>query len=170
MSIVRTVQLRTTNSPLIAFVDRLARGELDLDAPYQRGSVWGDERKAALVRSLTMGLPVGSIFISDRPFPEHYTVIDGKQRILAVSDWVQDRLRVPREWFPEDMVDVGPHWTNLVFSDLNDRGRRLWTNQAHAQVYWSDFKGIREEIEAQESELFDLINFGGVPQGESDHE
>lgn len=169
MSIVRTVQLRTTNSPLVAFVDRFKKGELNLDAPYQRGEVWGEERKIALIKSLTMGLPIGSIYISDRPFPEHYTVIDGKQRILALVDWIDGALRVPREWFPDDLIGVGITYEDVSFNGLSEKGRRLWTNQAHAQVYWSDFKGTSEKIEAQESELFDLINFGGVPQGESDH-
>jgi hypothetical protein len=167
-SIVRTVSLRTTNSPLAPFVHRLTKGELNVDPACQRGRVWGSDRKIALIRSLTMGLPIGSIFIDDRPFPEYPAVIDGKQRILAVADWMGNRLRVPRDWFDDDLVSVGDHYEYVTFDDLSEKGRRMWENQAHAQVYWSDFKGSLEEIEAQELELFMLINFGGVAQGESD--
>ena len=40
------------------------RGEwMDLNAPYQRGSVWTLDMRRNLIKSLLMGLPVGSIIV-----------------------------------------------------------------------------------------------------------
>lgn len=167
--IVRSVSLRTTNSPLASFVDRMDKGEVILDPPYQRGSVWGVERQRNLIRSLTMGLPIGAIFVNDRPFPDGWAIIDGKQRLEAVASWLHGDLTVPRDWFPAEHVLQlpNPRGDDMVsFNDLTLKGQRSWDMNAAVAVYWADFKG--STMVAQEAELFDLVNFGGVPQGDSD--
>lgn len=163
---MRELHLHSTNSPLSSLVSWLQEGKLDADPPYQRGSVWGTERSLALIKSVTIGLPIGCMFISERPFPGWPVVIDGKQRLLTLRGWMESKLMVPRDWFAEDDLDIRGDYVS--FEMLSDRGRRRWENQALVQVYWSSFRGSLEEIERQEKELFDLINFGGVPQGESD--
>jgi hypothetical protein len=140
----------------------LQKGELNIDPPYQRGSVWGSERSVALIESLT----IGSIFLNERPYPEWPVVIDGKQRLLTARGWEESKLIVPSKWFEPVELGVSGDWVR--FNELSEIGQRRWRNGAHVQVYWSKFPGTLEEIEAQERRLFDLINFGGVPQGESD--
>lgn len=158
--------MRTTNSPITSLVRKLQEDKLNIDPPYQRGSVWGMDRKIALIKSMTIGLPIGSIFLDNRPFPEWPAVIDGKQRILAVLDWFEDRVFVPSAWF-EDR-EIGTYAELVSYGALSDIGRRRWENHSLVQVYWSNFRGTKSQIEVQEQALFDLINFGGVPQGESD--
>lgn len=163
---MRELRLSPTNSPLESLIWSLQKEELNIDPPYQRGAVWGSDRCVALIESLTIGLPIGSIFISERPYPEWPVVIDGKQRLLAVRGWIEDKLWVPRRLFEEQ--ELALRGEIVSFSGLSDVGQRRWRNGSHVQVYWSRFQGTLEEIEAQERRLFDLINFGGVPQGESD--
>jgi hypothetical protein len=74
---------------------------LDLNPPYQRGSVWGVERKRNLIRSLLMGLPIGAVFLNSRHIMQPDRVVDGKQRIEAILDFLGDGLAVPAEWFAE---------------------------------------------------------------------
>lgn len=163
---MRELHLSSTNSPLESLVRSLQREQLNIDPPYQRGSVWGSERCLALIESLTIGLPIGSIFVNERPLPEWPTVIDGKQRLLTAKGWMEDQLVVPTQWFDPVELDVLGEWVR--FSELSHVGQRRWCNYAHVQVYWSRFRGSLVEIEEQEQRLFDLINFGGVPKGESD--
>lgn len=147
-------------------------GDLDLDAPYQRGHVWCEERQRNLIRSLTMGLSTAAIFINRRDHERPAVVIDGKQRITAVTRWLDGDLRVPAAWFPGDDADppiVEPgcgEW--VAFGDLARAGRLLWRTNATVAVYWTRFTG--PDAEDRERELFDLINYGGVPQGESDRD
>jgi len=95
----------------------------DLDAPYQRGSVWTEQQRN-LIKSLYMGLPVGSVVISrlSERAARPYRVVDGKQRILAVRAWCSGQLAVPAGWFrPGDLADdshygqddVMVSWTDL---------------------------------------------------------
>lgn len=167
--LLRALQLRTTNTPIDSLVDRVRRGQLLLDPPYQRGAVWGKERKVNLIRSVTMGLPIGAIYINDRRYPDEPVVIDGKQRLLAILDFIEGRVLVPAEWFPRDCLDpelpvrVG---AEVSYLGLSAKGRRVWENTGAVATYWADFHG--SDREERERELFDLINFGGVPQGEAD--
>lgn len=130
-----------------------------LDPPYQRGDVWGNKRRVNLIRSLLLGVPIPSIVINDR-FAAGWdnelfcVVIDGKQRITTILMWFQDKLAVPGEWF--DLTG------EVLFSQLSLPLQRYFRQHpipfCEAQL---------PSLEA-EQEVFDLINFGGVPQGETD--
>jgi hypothetical protein len=139
---------------------------LVLDPPYQRGSVWGTRRRINLLRSLLLGIPVGSIFLNVRPDDEMTTVVvDGKQRIETIRDFYANAFAIPASWFrPEEIVTTedtadGPY---VRYEGLTETGRRrIWRCSITTQR--TDLRTV-----AEEAALFDLINFGGVPQGDSD--
>lgn len=73
----------------------------DLDAPYQRDSVWTDAQRRNLIRSLTFGIPIGSILVAQTDDADKmYRVVDGKQRIETIRAFTEDRFAVPARWFP----------------------------------------------------------------------
>jgi hypothetical protein len=139
---------------------------LVLDASYQRGSVWGLQRKQNLIRSLLLGIPVGNIFINVRPDAAmSHVVVDGKQRIEAVKDFYADGYAIPVSWFPSEDVQMaeetedGPY---VRYSGLTVRGqRRMWRCSITTQR--TDLATV-----AEEKALFDLINHGGLSQGDTD--
>ena len=131
-----------------------------LNAPYQRGDVWGRIRRRNLIKSIVLGIPIPSIVINDRAsagWDEMVScaVIDGKQRITTILMFLEDQLNVPGEWFGLDR-------DSLVFSELPIAERRRFR-----RLPISFCEGQLPSLEA-EREVFELINFGGVPQGESD--
>jgi hypothetical protein len=134
---------------------------LDLNPPYQRGSVWGVTRKRNLIRSLLMGLPIGAVFLNSRDIMQPDRVVDGKQRIEAILDFLGGALRVPAEWFvAEDLVsDI---WGDAYYSDLTLPAQRRFRS-ATVATYQTKLR-----TEAEERELFLLINYGGVAQGDVD--
>ena len=89
-------------------VGDIADGEIDLEPPYQRGPVWTEDQRIALIRSWLTGLPTGALALSTRDTPrwarangDVYTtnkairaVIDGKQRLLAAQAWFADEAAV----------------------------------------------------------------------------
>ncbi len=168
-------QLRPYNRTLDHFVSLTERERLDFDPPYQRGDVWGTERRQNLIRSLILGVPIGSIVINSRfnagweiiegrtPF---YAIIDGKQRVSAMLAWMRGDLLVPASWFPADDVletvdtEDGPY----VTVDMLRHGVRRWSNQPVPTL-----EAVVPDL-AGEQEIFNLINFGGVAQGDSDLE
>lgn len=162
------------NSPISRFTYENALDDYDLNPSYQRGHVWGVERKRNLIKSMLMGLPIGAIIVNNRfkagnyKIPDNgcgYAVVDGKQRITAMVDFTTDKFSVPREWFEDDEVaDHARNSTEIIYSDLSDVGRREFTNIA-VPVVEASVEGVEKE-----AELFSLVNYGGVNQGESDHE
>lgn len=135
--------------------------ELCLDPPYQRGDVWGMKRRVNLIRSLIIGVPIPSIVVNDR-FAAKWNkanwknaVIDGKQRCTTILMFFDNQFTIPGEWF-------GKEWTNLYFENFNPVERRVFKNKSIGMCVCT-LPNLKKE-----QEVFELINFGGVPQGESD--
>jgi hypothetical protein len=162
------------------YVRNVERGQMLLDAPYQRGSVWTEDQQVALVRSWTMGLPIPAVIINDRttgawldanPQDRHgagvgYAVIDGKQRILTAVAWLRGALAVPASWFPPNHIgsteptDDGPY---VRYTSLTNVGQRFAENRCVLACA----EGQLATVE-QEAEVYLLLNGGGTPQTGAD--
>ena len=146
-------------------VHQIARHpQLLLDAPYQRGSVWGPTRRRNLIRSLMLGIPVGNIFWNMRP-DMTMAVVDGKQRIETILAFYDDTLDVPSSWFDDHMVLTShdtPDGDYVHYSGLSALGRGMF-DRASMTTQLTQYTTI-----AEEAALFELVNYGGVPQGDTD--
>lgn len=155
------LRLSATNRPLEVIRYWHDENGMLLSPPYQRGDVWGPTRQRNLIRSILLGVPIPAIIINDRAsagWDEMIScaVIDGKQRITAILAFLQDRLYVPGEWFGVEGY--------IIYSCLPVARQRGFKN-----IPIPFCEGQLRSLE-EEREVFELVNFGGVPQGESDHE
>ena len=153
------LRLSQTNRP-IETVDYWQKDNgMDLNAPYQRGDVWGEVRQRNLIKSILLGIPIPSIIINDR-FSAGWSdtvscaVIDGKQRITTILKFLSGDLKVSGTWFGLD--------GDVSFLDLPRNIQRGIKNTPLA--FTEGQLGSLEE----EKEVFELVNYGGVPQGETD--
>jgi len=73
--------------------DQAVRGELDLQPGYQRRLRWSVERKSRLIESFLMNVPVPPVYLAEEP-DGVYAVIDGKQRITAIADFLERGLQL----------------------------------------------------------------------------
>lgn len=146
--------------------DGFMREQLDVNPPYQRGLVWGATRKRNLIKSLLSGIPIPSVVINDRSVrfegwdacrDPSYVVVDGKQRITALRDFVDGKFAVPGHWFDVNADEV-------LFTDLEKPSQRHFL---HRPIAVSEAKLSTLD---EEREMFDLINFGGLAQGEVDED
>lgn len=161
--------LSTGNTPIHSFVTRADGGDLDLAPPYQRGDVWGLRRRQNLVRSIFQNVPIAAIIVNDRfearfiePSYDQarnwaYAVVDGKQRITTMLKFRSGEFGVPSAWFtPETATEL------LYWDDLTPVTQSRFDMRAipviDAQLTTLD----------EERELFNLINFGGLTQDETD--
>jgi hypothetical protein len=161
------------------FVRCVERGDMLLDAPYQRGDVWTEDQRIALVRSWLMGLPIPAVIINDRtgrswtrsnPDPAAdaavYAVIDGKQRILTAAAWLAGNVAVPASWFPTTHVEVteptddGPY---VRYTGLTEVGRRFAENRCVLPCAEGRLPSVKAE-----AEVYLLVNGGGTPQTDAD--
>lgn len=167
----------TLESANTALRTLLNDSEFLLDPPYQRGLVWGVERKRKLIRSLLMGIPVGTIIVNDRQ--KHYdafmeagysldeayamSVIDGKQRITAIRDFYDNRFSIPAHWLDESHItDAARNHDEITYADMTPLGQRVF-KMLPISITTASVDSV-----AAEAEIFDLINFGGVAQGDAD--
>lgn len=66
---------------------------IDLNPSYQRRLRWDERRQSKLIESFMMNVPVPPIFLNEDEYGS-YSVIDGKQRITAISDFMRGKLRL----------------------------------------------------------------------------
>lgn len=89
--------------------------QLDLDPPYQRKSVWTLREKRRFLDTVLRNYPSPAIFLhrslDDEGNPT-YHVVDGKQRLTTILDFVDNKLRLPAD-FGDDRLD-GKNWKALA--------------------------------------------------------
>ena len=80
------------------------RHYIDMDPVYQRLSVWDREKQAMFIDSVINGVDTPKIYLHAvvRGSPSaslyRYSVIDGKQRILALIAFIQNEIRLPGDF------------------------------------------------------------------------
>lgn len=123
---------------------------IDLAPKYQRRFRWDDIRKSKLIESFLMNVPVPPIFLNEDDFGK-YSVIDGKQRLSAINEFISGKLHL-----------VGLQ----VFRDLN--GLNFYDLPIEFQNSLKIRATVRAIIILRQSdrdikyEVFQRLNTGGV--------
>ena len=78
---------------LRALFDMANNQSIDLKPHYQRRDRWKVEKQSALIESFILNVPVPPVYLSEDDFGR-YSVIDGKQRITAIKDFLAGSLRL----------------------------------------------------------------------------
>lgn len=162
---------------------RVVEGEIDVNPPYQRGNVWTEDQRIALVQTWLRGLPAGVVILADRctegwrransghdPYETGtgiWAVVDGKQRLTTAVMWFGSEFAIPASWLPADHVDStedtddGPY---VRHSGLTLRGQRFM--ERYCSLLVAETKDC--DTEAEEAAFYLLVNGGGTPQAKAD--
>lgn len=176
------ISLNPTYRAAKGLVDLIADGSMLLNPPYQRGSVWTEDQRIALVESWLRGLPPGVVILADRGTELWrkangadvyetgkgiWAVVDGKQRLTTAIEWFAGRFAIPASWLRPEFVgateatDDGPY---IRYTGLTDVGRRFMENYCSLLV--AETKDCATE--ADEAAFYLLVNGGGTPQTDAD--
>lgn len=74
------------------------RNQINLDPPYQRLSVWDRRKRQTFVDSVINGFDIPKLYFHDvsstasSPSPYRFAVIDGKQRLQALWDFMSNQI------------------------------------------------------------------------------
>jgi len=122
----------------------------------QRGFVWTEDQKAQLILSILKGIripPLTFILKKDRLASENqvWQVIDGKQRLSAMIDFVEEKF--PVRW---EGVD---YFLNDLPEDCRREVLGFWPVMDIGYEY-----GDKPISDADKIRWFELINFAGTPQ------
>jgi hypothetical protein len=130
------------------FYDLYRRDALDLDPPYQRRSVWNDAFKEYFIDTVLLNYPAPAIFLYEQINADgtsKYHVVDGKQRITTIFEFVQGQFPVGEK---SDLTAQ----RGKYFDRLDEQVRRaFWSYQLLVEYIPTDDEGVINSI-------FDRIN------------
>lgn len=146
----RELLTSTIDYNLDSLTNLISKRVIDLAPKYQRRFRWDEVRKSKLIESFLMNVPVPPIFLNEDDFGK-YSVIDGKQRLSAISEFISGKLTLKGL---------------EVFKDLN--GLNLYDLPIEFQNSVKIRTTIRAIIILRQSdkdikhEVFQRLNTGGV--------
>ncbi|AYV46517.1 hypothetical protein CFHF_15395 [Caulobacter flavus] len=141
---------RPTTQDISWLLDLDKNGQLDLDPPYQRRSVWTAKDRRFFLDTIFRNFPSPAIFlhkvISETGAVKYY-VVDGKQRLETILRFSKGKLRIA-----QDYGDV--RLNHKRFSDLADdfeMKSRFWNYQLPVEMIdFQDAKLVKD--------VFDRLN------------
>lgn len=138
------------------FVEALSRNEyMELRPFYQRRSRWDEERQSKLIESFIINIPVPPIFLYERAY-NSYEVMDGQQRITAISDFYQNRFKLKG-------LDLWPELNGLTYLELPNKIRAgLDRRSISSIVLLKESAPDEEDAILLRQLVFERLNTGGV--------
>jgi len=131
------------------FTDHYRMGNLNLNPPYQRKSVWSTDYKVYFIDTILNNFPCPTIFLQVEQSPSgitKYNVVDGKQRLLTVLEFIRDE-------FPTSAKYSGPNLAEKYFSELPDQPVKI-----NFWEYKFTVEYIREASTPELNESFERLN------------
>lgn len=141
---------RPTTQDITWLLDLARNNQLDLDPPYQRRSVWTKRDKQFFLDTIFRSYPSPAIFLHKSVSDDGqvtYHVVDGKQRLQTILDFVNDDLRVAKEFGDS-------HLNGKKWSDLKGDAKRkhiFWNYQVSVEMVDSVDGSLINEV-------FDRLN------------
>ena len=129
---------KPTNIDSIITISNLANQKniYNRNPPYQRGDVWTDDWKKALIHSILNGLPLAPITLVQRDDDngeQEFLVLDGKQRLSAVFDFIEDKFRIT--------LSFGDKTISLSYSEIIQKAKdKKYEFYAQLQKYYTAFR------------------------------
>ena len=129
--------------------------DYELNPDFQRRHRWSPEKQSRLIESFIMNVPVPPIFSCEDEY-SHYEVMDGLQRLTAISSFYKDQLTLTglAEW---------AELNGRKYSVLPDKIRRGVDRRYLSSIILLQ-ETAKSELEAERLKqlVFERINSGGV--------
>lgn len=96
------------------FLDLYDKGQLDLDPPYQRRSVWSPKDRRYFIDTILNNYPAPPIFLHktlDDNGRSTYHVVDGKQRLQTIILFRDNKVAIPSDF--SDVTLQNKRWKKL---------------------------------------------------------
>jgi len=135
----------------------------NFDPPYQRKSIWSEEKKSFLIDSILRNFPMPPIFLHQKIANDtgvtSYDVIDGKQRLSSIMSFIKNEIPVSSDF--ESSENDSPKLSGTFFSDLDrpeysDIKREFWKYAVPVELIDVSDISLIEDI-------FDRLNRNGEP-------
>lgn len=119
---------RPSTQDVTWLLDLSRNNQLDLEPPYQRRSVWTLKDRQFFLDTIFRNYPSPSIFLHktiDDVGKSTYHVVDGKQRLETIFNFVDDKIRLSPNY--GDVQLDGKKWSDLT--EMPNIRQRFWNYQ-----------------------------------------
>ncbi|MDR2319795.1 MAG: DUF262 domain-containing protein [Pseudomonas sp.] len=158
----KLLERASNNVSISNFYEEYSVGKYNMNPPYQRLSVWSPEKKAFFIDSILKNLPIPPVFlrqkIDDNTGKTSYEVIDGKQRLTSIVEFIEDGFPTSDEAddpFHDDEL-AGKLFSELENDRLANYKKMFWRYQIPVEYIDSDDPVVIDRI-------FDRLNRNGEP-------
>lgn len=110
------MKYKSSDPDLETLVNRIKKGNLRLQPDFQRGEVWTVQRKKKLVDTLLRGWQIPPIHVIEVEDSNISEVLDGQQRLVAIRDFFNNKIKVDGSIEPYD--EVVSKYDGLIFDEL----------------------------------------------------
>lgn len=158
---------KTTGITISIFYEHYQLNKYNFEPPYQRDyNVWSFEQKSFLIDTILKNFPMPPIFLEQKidttTGKTRYDVIDGKQRLFAIIEFIENLVKLPSTFGNDDygneLLD------GKTFGDI----KLLAKTHEEIQEFISGFWGYVISVEYIENpdvkvvdNIFDRLNRGG---------
>lgn len=141
--------IQQSDFSLAAIFEMVQREAIDISPHYQRRDRWTTEKQSALIESFLLNVPVPPIYLSEDDYGK-YSVIDGKQRVTAIRDFLNGSLRL------RDLKRF-PELDGFQFHNLPQQLQNALTVRPYIRVTTL----LKQSDETLKYEVFLRLNTGG---------
>lgn len=141
--------IQQSDFSLAAIYDMVTHNAIDIAPHYQRRDRWSPEKQSALIESFLLNVPVPPVYLSEDEYGQ-YSVIDGKQRITAIRDFLSGDLKLRS-------LKKFPELDGTKFSDLPFQLQNALTIRPYIRVTTL----LKQSNENLKYEVFLRLNTGG---------
>lgn len=143
-------------------------GDLDIHPEFQRMYRWTHSQKTRLIESILLGIPIPSIFLSQRD-DGIWDLIDGLQRLSTIFSFLgiykddEGHLEPPLQLLGTEYLPLlkDKYWDDSIKADAEYISKDLQRAFKREKI---DLKIIKKESDGNSKyELFQRLNTGGTP-------
>ena len=131
--------------------DLASDNTIDMKPHFQRRYRWDTAKKSKLIKSLLLNVPIPPIYLNEDRYGK-YSIIDGKQQVSAVYDFLRDELSLCGLKIYSDL-------NGLKFSQLPPQIQTIFKTRPTLRAIIV----LRQSDPAIKYEVFQRLNTGGVP-------
>lgn len=161
---IKKLERNTTTLSIASFHEQNQLNKYNYNPPYQRHSVWSEEKQSYFIDSILRNYPIPPIFLHRKIDADTgkttFDVIDGKQRLTAIARFINNEIPASNEYGPadeEDNILDGAYFKELSsVQKLSEFKVAFWKYDIPIEYIDPTDKGLIEDV-------FDRLNRNGEP-------